>query len=90
MLTTGRCPQTDDSGDATDTYVYDAWGNLIDRSGVTAQPYLYVGQLGYYTHYQDSNVSDLLQLGVRFYEPEARRFTQRDAPGLRACRFSTA
>jgi len=36
-----------------------------------------VGELGYYTHHQDANL-DLLQLGVRFYDPEIGRFTQRD------------
>jgi hypothetical protein len=39
-------------------------------------PYRYVGELGYYTHWQDPNMSDRLQLGVRFYEPEVVRFGQ--------------
>ena len=64
----------------TDSYAYDAWGNLIDRTGNTEQPYQYVGQLGYYTHYQ-APAFNLLQLGVRFYDPEVGRFTQRDAIG---------
>lgn len=38
---------------------------------------MFVGQLGCYTHYQDANL-DLLQLGVRFYDPESGRFTQVD------------
>jgi len=61
----------------TDSYAYDAWGNLIDRTGDTEQPYQYVGRLGYYTHYQ-APTFNLLQLGVRFYDPEIGRFTQRD------------
>jgi len=44
----------------------------------TNQPYQYVGELGYYTHHQDANLA-LLQLGVRFYDSEIGRFTQRDA-----------
>ena len=44
---------TDDSGDVTDTYGYDAWGNVVSQTGSTEQPYQYVGQLGYYTHWQD-------------------------------------
>ena len=47
------------------------------RTGSVDQPYQYVGQLGYYTHYQEPNFG-LLQLGVRFYGSEVGRFTQRD------------
>jgi RHS repeat-associated protein len=65
---------TDESGHITDAYTYDAWGNLLthDRNSIS-QPYQYVGQLGYYTHYQDANLP-LLQLGVRFYDLEVGRF----------------
>jgi len=66
-----------------DTYTYDAWGNLTYpyHQGDTQQPYQYVGQLGYYTHYQDANMG-LLQLGVRFYDPGTGRFGQRDPKAL--------
>lgn len=39
-----------------------------------------MGQLGYYTHYMVPGSTDfrLLQLGVRFYDPQVGRFTQRD------------
>lgn len=49
----------------------------IKHTVSTAQPYQFVGQLGYYTHVQDANLP-LLQLGVRFYDPEVGRFTQVD------------
>jgi len=68
---------TDYSGEATDYYSYDAWGNVSHDTGSLSQPYQYVGQLGYYTHYQDVNFP-LLQLGVRFYDPGLGRFTQVD------------
>jgi RHS repeat-associated protein len=68
---------TDGSGTVTDSYSYDAWGSITGHSGVTSQPYQYVGQLGYCTHYQDTNLP-MLQLGVRFYDPELGRFTQVD------------
>jgi len=68
---------TGSAGTVTDKYTYDAWGNVTSHTGSTSQPYQYVGQLGYYTHYQDSGLG-LLQLGVRFYEPVIGRFTQRD------------
>ncbi|MBP6965044.1 MAG: hypothetical protein KBC96_11615 [Armatimonadetes bacterium] len=74
---------TDGSGTVTDTYTYDAWGKQTASTGSTAQPYRFVGQLGYYSHYQDSNLFDqsgyqFLQLGVRFYDALSGRFTQRD------------
>ncbi len=79
---------TDAAGDMTDVYLYDAWGNTYHIYGSTEQPYQYVGQLGYYTHYQDDNL-DLLQLGVRFYDPETGRFTQRDpVPALTASNYA--
>ena len=71
---------TDGSGAVTDRYAYDAYGAVIahDRdAGTVHQPYQYVGQLGYYTHY-DAPEFGWLQLGVRFYEPETGRFERRD------------
>ena len=68
---------TDVTGTVTDTYAYDAWGKSMAHTGTTTQPYQFVGQLGYYTHWQDENLA-LLQLGVRFYDPQAGRFGQRD------------
>jgi len=63
----------------TDRYDYDAWGNEYPIMVSTLDnPYRYVGQLGYYTHWMDSSLTDLLHLGVRFYEPGAGRFGQRD------------
>lgn len=70
---------TDEDGAVTDTYSYDAWGSVTGHTGVTSQPYQFVGQLGYYTHYQDDNMT-LLQLGVRFYDPDTGRFTQTSSP----------
>jgi len=67
---------TSAAGVVTDTYSYDAWGQ-VTHTGPTEQPYQYVGRLGYHTHYQDANLA-LLQLGVRFYDSEIGRFGQRD------------
>jgi RHS repeat-associated protein len=74
---------TNTSGDWTDKYSYDGWGNVLQHSTATGsidQPYQYVGQLGYYAHYMVLGSADfrLLQLGVRFYDPQVGRFTQRD------------
>jgi len=69
----------DEKDNITDEYTYDAWGKLmehIEHTGCIDQPYQFAGQLGYYTHWQDENLT-LLQLGVRFYDPEAGRFGQK-------------
>jgi RHS repeat-associated protein len=71
---------TDDDGAVTDRYTYDAYGNRLTHdtyTGSVDQPYQYVGQLGYYNHYQSPDFA-LLQLGVRFYDTEVGRFTQLD------------
>lgn len=34
----------DKSGKVTDTYVYDAWGNLISSTGDTENSYLYCAE----------------------------------------------
>jgi len=71
---------TDGSGSVTDRYSYDAYGSVTSHIGSTTDnPYQYIGALGYYTHYQDPDFG-LLQLGVRFYEPGAARFTQPGSP----------
>lgn len=68
---------TGGNGSVTDVYSYDAWGNASHDSGSTAQPYQFLGQLGYYAHYQDANLT-LLHLDARFYDPGIGRFTQLD------------
>ncbi|MHB1456864.1 MAG: RHS repeat domain-containing protein [Armatimonadota bacterium] len=69
---------TDGSGAISDKYSYDAWGKLLWHDGTTNQPYQYVGKYGYYAHWQEPGFG-LMQLGVRFYDTEVGRFTQRDA-----------
>jgi RHS repeat-associated protein len=71
---------TDSDGDVTNKYTYDAYGSVISHNEFTGsvdQPYQYVGQFGYYTHYQEPDFG-LMQLGVRFYDAEVGRFTSRD------------
>jgi RHS repeat-associated protein len=71
-------------GNPTDRLFYTPWGELVTSGsrastvGTTANPYRYVGQLGYYYHHQDAGLQDWMQLGVRFYEPEIGRFERRD------------
>ncbi|MDD5095885.1 MAG: hypothetical protein PHV74_16155, partial [Dehalococcoidia bacterium] len=71
---------TDTSGNVTDKYCYDVYGATIAHNcstGSASQPYQYVGKLGYYTYYQEPDFG-LLQLGLRYLEPETGVFTQRD------------
>ena len=69
---------TDGSGGDLGHSTYRAWGWPTTSD---AGPYLFCGRLGYYEHTQDQNwleQSSLLQLGVRFYDRDIGRFTQRD------------
>ena len=81
---------TSNTGLVTDRYSYDAWGNLVTKSGSTGHPFLYVGKYGYYAHYQDeavlpyttASLSDkkpsFLQTGARQYFPKLGRYLQED------------
>ena len=71
---------TDVGGNVTDKYDYDAYGAVIAHeklAGSIDQPYQYVGQLGYYTCWQEPGLG-LMQIGVRMLAPRLGRFTQRD------------
>ncbi|MCL5102966.1 MAG: hypothetical protein M1133_02465 [Armatimonadetes bacterium] len=74
---------TDGNGDISDKYSYDAYGKLLWREMANAnsidQPYQYVGQLGYYTHYQEPHFS-LIQVRKRLYDCAVGRFTQHGSP----------
>jgi len=63
--------QTDQA--VTDTYSYEAFGNLLASTGTTPNPYRYVGSLGYY-----QTGSSLMHLGARYYLPEVGRFMSQD------------
>ncbi|MCS6859558.1 MAG: RHS domain-containing protein, partial [Abditibacteriales bacterium] len=54
---------TDASQAVTDATSYDAWGNVLSSSGTTANPYKYVGSLGYYADADNG----LMLLGARYY-----------------------
>jgi RHS repeat-associated protein len=55
----------------TDTYTYDAWGNLIGRTGSTANTRLFLGEE------LDPNLG-LINLRARQYEVDTGRFTTSD------------
>jgi len=64
------------AGLATDTYLYDSFGNGL-VSGTTVNPYRYVARVGYYYN------SDVAQyyLRARHYIPTIGRFVSRDPGG---------
>jgi len=66
-----------DAQTTTDTYTYEAFGNSMGSTGTTANPYKYVGSLGYYSP-TAAGGSSLQHLGARYYMPEIGRFTSPD------------
>ena len=64
---------TDINGNVTDTFAYDAYGNLTSRTGQTEVIFLYNGNYGVIT---DDN--GLLYMRARYYSPELRRFINAD------------
>jgi len=68
---------TNGSETITDSYAFDAFGNLQASSGSTVNPYKYVGALGYYS----DTSSGLLHVGARYYAPDVGRFISADPIG---------
>lgn len=62
---------TDPAGATTDTYTYDAFGNLRQHSGIATVPYLYASE-----RYEP--LTQLYYLRARSYAPDLGRFTSAD------------
>ncbi|GEM_PF-1868754 len=62
---------TNSSGGITDSYRYDAFGNLQSSQGITTNSYLYTGQ-------QFDSLTGLYDLRARYYDPSTGRFLSRD------------
>jgi RHS repeat-associated protein len=62
---------TNAAGNLTDSYTYDAFGNLVGSSGSTSNSYLFAGEQ------YDSNL-DQYYLRQRFYDAGTGRFTRKD------------
>jgi len=71
---------TDDGGDATDTYAYDAWGNEVALSGTTVNRFRWVGRVGYY---YDGGLGTFY-IPARVYEPVAGAWISVDPIGFEA------
>jgi len=63
---------TNETGSASQTYGYDAWGNLVESTGSDANPYGYAGER------RDSQTG-LIYLRARWYDPTVGRFISSDA-----------
>jgi RHS repeat-associated protein len=68
---------TDSSGNVTDTYLNDAWGNSVASTGTTVNPFKWVGKYGYYT--DDS--TGQLYVRARMYQPTLARWRSVDPAG---------
>ncbi|MGA2435414.1 MAG: RHS repeat-associated core domain-containing protein [Bryobacteraceae bacterium] len=62
---------TDPTGAVTDTYDYDAWGNIVSLTGSTSNLYLYRGE-------QYDPDLNLYYLRARYFNPLTGRFLTRD------------
>jgi RHS repeat-associated protein len=56
---------TDSSGNVSDTYLHDAWGNEVASTGTTMNPFKWVGKYGYYTDDSTGQV----YVRARMYQP---------------------
>ena len=65
---------TGSTGAATDSLVYDAFGETLSRSGSTATPVQFAGTSGY----QADTATGLLLLGHRYYDASVGRFLSSD------------
>jgi RHS repeat-associated protein len=62
---------TDENGNLTDRYTYDAYGKLTQTAGTTSNNYLFAGEQW------DSNLEQYY-LRQRYYDPQIGRFTRMD------------
>jgi len=65
---------TDADEEVTDTYQYDAWGELLARTGVTVNPFQWTGGVGYYK----DEATGLYYIRQRDYLPRIARWTSTD------------
>jgi len=62
---------SDPAGNASDTYIYNAFGERLSRTGSTANPYQFAGD-------RYGEVEGLTFLRARYYDPSTGRFISKD------------
>jgi RHS repeat-associated protein len=65
---------TNAAGTVTDTVIYDAWGNVVNRTGTTGISLLWLAELGYYYDAE----AGLMYVRIRPYAPSAARWLTLD------------
>ncbi len=66
---------TDRAGEVTDAYAYEPYGLPLGHTGTSDQPFTFIGRHGV----RFEPVGGFYQMGARLYDPQAARFTTRDA-----------
>ena len=65
---------THDNEDVTDTFLYDAWGEVLNRTGTTENPFQWIGAWGYYK----DETTGLYYVRRRNLRPSTGRWTSPD------------
>jgi len=68
---------TNETGAITDTYAYNAFGEITEQTGTTENPYRYVGEKGYQYNEETSDY----YIRERVYEPAIARWLSADPIG---------
>lgn len=66
---------TDSAGSVAQTYVYDSYGNIVQQTGMLANPYAFTGR-------EFDAESGLYYYRARYYDPRAGRFIHEDPVGV--------
>src|SRR5207253_1018435 len=66
---------TNAAGSTTDSVIYDAWGNVVARTGTTSLALLWLGESAYY----NDTESGLTYIRARQYGPTIARWVSRDS-----------
>ncbi len=69
---------TDTNETVTDTWLFDAWGNIVSHTGTSSPPFLWIGEVQYYYDPE----TGLFTIRVRIYGPTISRWLSVDPLGF--------